>query len=105
MDPDSKSNAAIRSGPLLLAALIVLCAAILVAMNRLDGKDLIALVGSAISVAGVARMMTFPAATTTTKDTDPSGATRETKTTAPLGIPPVTPPAPVSPSPTGGPTP
>jgi hypothetical protein len=106
MDQDSKTNALIRSATLLLAGLIVVGAFILVGFNRLDSKDLIALVGQALGVAGAGRMMTFPTATTTTKQTDPTTGKviAETKTQQPLGMPtPV--PAPVAAPPAVSPPP
>ena len=96
MDPDSRASSLVRLAPMGLAALIILAAGILVAFGRLDGKDFIALVGQAGTIAGVARMMAFPSATTTTKSTDRSGAVTETKTQQPLGM---SPPAAAAPAP------
>jgi len=106
MDPDSKSSVLIRLAPWLLSSLVVIVAGTLVVVKAMDGKDFLNALGFAGTIATAGRMMTVPTATSTTKQTDPSGVVTETKTQQPLGMPPpAVVVAPVANEPPKGPTP
>lgn len=87
MDQDSKMNGWLRLAPWLMGGFVVLIAGALVLFKALDGKDFLNALGYAGTIVGVGRAMgAMPSATTTTKQTDPSGMVTETKTQAPLGM-------------------
>ncbi len=107
MDPDSKSSTLLRLAPIGVGMVVILCATVLAFLEKITESGWTNSVSVVVSLVFGARTMMLPSATTTTKQTDPSGSVTETKTQQPLGMaaPVAIPVAPtVAPPPSATPT-